>query len=288
VGNQGSRQSKFYIFTILWGVFYLVCLGLTFAKGFSPLTGYYLLLLVGIPLTVMVAIDWANRMPGRKTTLIFVIAGVITWVITLILTRMGIIWRVMHPINTVALLFTGYVIGYWLTGELEKAGHLIPVSILGALVDIWSVFHGPSRSVGEQATAHATHQVETGVWQAPPLGTFALLNFPHPGAEFMTPIFGFGDLVFIAVFIGGSKRFGLSIWKNVLLVIAGLWLSVVAALVTDNPVPALPFICGLFLIGNFRKLELSKKEWKLTIIIAGAVLFIGLLNFLAKLLHLQG
>jgi hypothetical protein len=201
---------------------------------------------------------------------------------------MGINWRVMHPINTVALLFTGYVIGYWLTGELEKAGHLIPVSILGALVDIWSVFQGPSRSVGEQAVEHVSRQIETGAWQAPPIGTFALLNFPHPGAEYMTPIFGFGDLVFIAVFIGGSKRFGLSIWKNVLLVIAGLWLSVIAAFATNNPIPALPFICGLFLIGNFRKLDLSKKEWKLTFIIAGAVLFVGLLNFLGKMINMAG
>ena len=263
-------------------------MGLTFMPQFPAEFGTDLLLLLGIPFTVLVAIDWANRIPGRKTTLIMVSTGVVVWIVTMILARMGLNWRITQPLNTLALLYVGYVVGYWLTGELEKAGHLIPVSILGALVDIWSVFQGPSRSVGEQAVEHATQQVETGTWQAPPVGTFALLNFPQPGAEFMTPIFGFGDLVYIAVFIGGSRRFGLSIWKNALLVIAGLWLAMITGFMTGQPIPALPFICGLFLIGNFKSLELSKKEWKLTLIIAGVVLVIGLINFISKYFNLEG
>lgn len=288
MSTREKRSQKFYIFTILWAIFYLVCLALTFASGFPAEMGVDLLLIIGIPLTVLVAFDWAKRIPGRRTALILTIAGIILWVITAILVRNEYDWQIWHSINTVALLFTAYVIGYWLTGELEKAGHLIPVSILGAIVDIWSVFHGPSKAVGEQATEHAVQQAETGAWHAPPFGTFALLNFPQPGAEYMTAIFGFGDLVFIAIFIGGSRRFGLSIWKNVALVIGGLWLSVVAAFITGNPIPALPFICGLFLIGNFKSLELSRKEWRLTILITGVVLVVGLVNYLGKILNLNG
>lgn len=293
------RPVSRYIFTIVWVVFYLACLALTFTPGLAGEASYYLILIIGIPLTVLTAYEWSIHMPGRKRALVLVLSGVTVWVLTALLVRAGYEWRVWHTVNTVSLLFTGYTIGFWLTGELEKAGYLVPVSIIGALVDIWSVFQGPSKSIGIQVTDYVKRQIEAealqetehverqlaaGTWDPPPFANFALLNFPMPGADYMTPIFGFGDLVFIALFVGGSRRFGLSIWKNILLVLTGLAVSILAAFLSGYPVPALPFICGFFLLGNFKNLELTKKEWRITLVLSIAIVFFGLINYVNKVL----
>jgi len=268
-----------YIFTALWVILYLAALATTIWTGVPAEAGFFVVLVLGVPLTVLTAMEWSRFIPGRKTTLFLILAGGAWWVATAMLVRSEFEWRIWYPINTVTLLLIAFTIGYWLAGEIEKAGHLIPVSILGTIVDIWSVFQGPSKSVGRQVVEHAREQVLTGTFKPPPFVEFLIMSWPQPGAEYMTPIFGFGDLVFIAIFLAGSRRFGIPLYKTVLLLLAGLAVSITIAFVLSVPIPALPFICGFFLLGNFRNLSLTKAEWRLTLVICVALLFAGFLNY---------
>jgi len=269
-------------FTILWGALYLISLALTIWTDFPVEVGLYVILGLGIPLTVLMSMEWSTRLPGRKIALWLVMAGAAWWLASAVLIRAEYEWRLWGTVNTLTLLLVTFTIGYWLAGEVERVGHLIPVSILGTLVDIWSVFRGPSKSVGEQVAEHAQRQAETGVWQPPPFVELLLLNWPQPGAPYMTPVFGFGDLVFIALFVAGSRRFGLSLVKNVLLLLAGLAVAVVLAFLY-GPMPALPFICGFFLLGNLRSLSMTRKEWQATVLICLAVLVVGFLTYLRSM-----
>ena len=100
----------------------------------------------------------------------------------------------------------------------------------------------------------------------------------------MATVMGLGDLVFVAMFLAASRRFGLSLWKAFALVLVGLGLAVAVAIWTGAPVPALPFICVLFLIGNARDLVLNRREWIMTATITAVVLLLGLANYFGRLL----
>jgi len=277
---DNNPRRRLLPFTLTWSLLYLISIWLTWRRDIPPEIGMYAILCIGIPLTLLVALEWSSKIPDRKTALIVVSASAVWWLVSAMLVRSELSWRVWHTVNSVMLLVGTYTLGNWLAGELEKVGHLIPVCILGTVVDVWSVLQGPSKSVGEQVVEHTQSQVATGAWHPPPFLGFMILSWPQPGEGYMTPLFGFGDLVFIAIFLAASRRFRLSVWKAFFLVLGGLAMSIGLVMTIEQPVPALPFICGLFLIGNWRKLSLSKNEWKLTLTLAGVIVIVGLTNWL--------
>jgi hypothetical protein len=213
-----------------------------------------------------------------------VIASAAWWYVSAALVQGEYGWRIWYPVNTATLVILTFSVGFWLAGEIEKVGHLIPVCILGTLVDIWSVFHGPSKQVAGQVMQHQQRMAETGVRTPPPIVDFLILHWPYPGANMMATLLGLGDLVFVAMFLAASRRFGLSLWKAFLLILAGLALSTAVAIWWSKPVPALPFICALYLAGNARGMKLKRKEWIITIGTATVILVIILANYLFSLL----
>jgi hypothetical protein len=237
------------------------------------------MLLVGILLTVLLALEWSAHIPGRKATLWLFLAGAAWWVASALLVRGDFAWRLWYSVNTLSLLLVTLSIGFWLAGEIERAGHLIPVCIVGTLVDIWSVLEGPSRRVGQQVVTHMQMQVDTGVRQPPPMVDFLVLHWPEPGADMMAPLVGLGDMVFVSLFLASCRRFGLSLTKCVVLVLAGLASAMAVAMWLEKPTPALPFICGLFLLGNFRGLSMTRREWKITWVIAAAMILVGFAGY---------
>jgi hypothetical protein len=192
----------------------------------------------------------------------------------------GLEWRLGHPVNTALLLAATFSLGLFIAAEIEQVGHLIPVCVLGALVDVFSVLGGPSRRIGEQTAHHVattTQRLTEGLPPPPPpFVTFLILKWPQPGAYGLATLVGFGDLVFFALLLGAARRFGLPGARSVLLLLAGLALALSASFALRSPVPALPFCCGLFLLGHVRRLALSRREWLLTLGVSLAVLVVGL------------
>jgi hypothetical protein len=247
--------------------------------------GLIITLGLGIPMTTLLALDWSPHFPTRKLAMWFCISGAAWWFASALLVQGEFDWRVWYTVNTFSLLLVTFSVGLWLAGEIEKSGHLIPVCILGTLVDIWSVAHGPSKHVGQQIIQHQQAVVETGIQTPPPFVDFFILHWPYPGANMMATLFGMGDLVFVAMFLGASRRFGFSITKATLLVLGGLILATITAMWFNKPVPALPFMCALYLAGNFKNLSLTRKEWTVTI---GMIVFITALilaNFLNSIFN---
>jgi len=284
-GKAGLKQ---YPFTIAWIFLYLLCLVLSQVPEFPSTFGYFVIVLaIGIPLTVLMCREWSVHIPNRKITLFLFLSTLAWWVATMMLARMDFEWRWFHALNSVVLLIATFGIGFWLAGELEKSGHLLPVAILGALVDVWSVFLGPSKAVGEKVVDHidsVPEMVSTGTWIPPPVVSFLLVHFPQPGADFMAPTFGFGDWVFIGMFLAGSNKFGIPVTKTVWLVLLGMALSLAISYGFNAPVPALPFICGSFLAGNFRQLKMTSKEWKMTWVIVAGITIFAMINLLKNIL----
>jgi hypothetical protein len=253
-------------------------------RGIPSGVGFAMIVGLGIPLTELLALEWSVYLPKRRTALWLVIASAAWWYVSAALVQGEYGWRIWYPVNTVMLVILTFSVGFWLAGEIEKAGHLIPVCVLGTLVDIWSVFHGPSRQVAGQVMEHQQRMAEAGVQTPPPIVDFLILHWPYPGADMMATLLGLGDLVFVAMFLAASRRFGLSLPKAFLLILAGLALSTAVALWWSRPVPALPFICTLYLAGNARGMKLNRKEWIITIGTAVVILAVILANALSSLI----
>jgi hypothetical protein len=274
------RRLKRYPLTALWIFSYLVSLFLSFNGGMDPVAGYYLLVIsTGIPLTLLVYVEWSVHIIDRKNAILNGAIFVAIWIFSMLMTMLGYPWAIWHSLNTVGLIGFTFVAGSWLSGEIEKSGHLIPVCVIAMLVDVWSVFAGPSKKVGEQVIEHMEKQSESAEYIAPPIGNFLLLNWPQPGQAIMSPVFGLGDLVFIALFLTASRKFGLNLWVSLLAIALGLLGSLITAFMFNTPIPALPFICGFFLIGHYKKLSLTQKEKAMTIAISAFIIVAGVIRY---------
>jgi len=270
-------------FTFIWIIYLLLSLYFSSLESFSEISSLVLLLL-SLPITVMVASEWAGIIPRRKPALLWGIVGAGWWFITALLTNKGYSWQIFHSLNDVALLFTTFTVGFWLAGEIEKAGHLIPVCIIGTLVDIWSVFAGPSKHVGEKVLEHVEKQIETGEILPPPIESFLIMNWPQAGTGTMTPLIGLGDLVFIALLLASCRKFKLSYFKCILLLLGGLAVAEAVTMGYQKPLPALPFLSAFFLVGNYNNLSITPKEWRITIIITVILLALILARYLSSIL----
>ena len=114
----------------------------------------------------------------------------------------------------------------------------------------------------------------------PPWPSFLVFHWPQPGGLGMASLLGFGDLVFLALLLAGARRFGLPLYRTIALLGTGVGLSLGLSLAWQRPVPALPFLCGLFVLGHLPALRLTRREWWITALAAlglsGAVAFAAL------------
>jgi hypothetical protein len=220
--------------------------------------------------------EWSVHRPGRRRAAILLATGLSAWGLSAWAIRAGLPWWLLFPVNTAALLLFTFTLGNWLAGELQRPGHLLPVCLVGALADLWSMAAGPTGRISEQTVEHVRETAERIARQEapppPPWPTFLILQWPQPGAGGMAALLGFGDLVFMALLLAAARRFALPGWRALGLVAAGLVASLALSVILRRPVPALPAICLLFVLGNLRAMRLQRREWLIT---GGAALALG-------------
>ncbi|MFH2010307.1 MAG: hypothetical protein ABI333_27160 [bacterium] len=276
----GRGALRRFLFTWIALGLYGLSLALTPWFGLPAWLGLAVVFGLGLPAVLLVAQEWSAHRPGRSQAAVLVAAGAITWLTTALLVRAGQPWWIWQPCNGAALLVTTYVVGNWLAGELERPGHLVAVCVIGALADLWSATAGPTRELGaqvQQASLAAQH-VQTGLpTPPPPLVSFLILWWPVPGGGGMVTLIGFGDLVFFALLLAAAQRFALPRWRGFFLVLGGVALSIALAAVLSRPLPALPAIGALFVLGNLGRLPLRGREWLVT---AGVAVTLGLFALL--------
>ena len=128
-------------------------------------------------------------------------------------------------------------------------------------MDLWSVGGGVTKEiVASPCTAY-----------------YFLLNWPLAGKGGVTsPLIGATDFLFVALFLFLAERFHLSLSRNALGMAAAVALSVLAAVVLRQGVPALPFIAAAVLILNFREIKPDRRE--VLQIAVGTVLLLALFS----------
>lgn len=140
-------------------------------------------------------------------------------------------------IVTCALLLGASCVGSVVGGGVEHAGHLLIVAVVFTLVDTFSVFHdaGPTAAIVENET----------------LISLVALPWPQLGARTTTiePFLGMGDVIATALFVAVARRHGLDVRRTAAALFGALALTMAIVLLTELPIPVLPFMAfGVLLV----------------------------------------
>lgn len=135
-------------------------------------------------------------------------------------------------------------LGFWLAEQIESVGIVVLIAALSVVVDIVSVFWGPTRAILEHAPAS--------------LGYFTVaLGWPGYDPSRVFTALGVSDLIFFCLYLGAARRFRLRAAATVV----GMCLSVVVSVVVGlriSAVPALPLL-AVALVGVNADLLLRRR-----------------------------
>jgi hypothetical protein len=146
------------------------------------------------------------------------------------LSWLGWIWPAV-PFKVVAAVLLGTLLGR----VMEAPSWLLAAAIVAFLADLWSVFAGPTKVVVERA---------------PVVLDYALVHFPMLGSTLPGAGLGMTDLLFVAVFVTGSRRVGLRPRASFLAMLASFVLTLCLTVALDRALPALPLLALAFLATN--------------------------------------
>ena len=150
------------------------------------------------------------------------------------------------------LFSVGATGGRLLSRLVEHPRYLVPVVVIISLADAWSLLGGgPTQALAESEIAPR----------------IVAMSFPERGTGNLVPAVGITDVLFIGFFLTLSVRFGMSVWRGLLGIAAGLT-AALAILAGGYHVPGLPFIGGGFIVMQWRRLKPEKRDLIVTAVFA--------------------
>ena len=139
------------------------------------------------------------------------------------------------PFKVVAAVAAGRLLGR----QMAEGWWLALVALVALAADSWSVFAGPTRLIVEKA---------------PGVLDYLLIHFPSLGNSSGGLGLGMSDLFFVGLFLAGISVTGLRTRATFWAMAAAFVATVVLALLTDRPMPALPFLSMAVLAVNADRL----------------------------------
>lgn len=201
----------------------------------------------------------------------------------------GVSNNFLFILGTANLLVFANLIGTWIIAPLKRPAELIPVCLVMALSDFFSIIAGPT---GEIAKSIGDYY-EGGMKGIVPAGDFLLFKIPVPGVDIIMPFFGVADWIIISFLSAAVTKFGMNdnlfgkslgamlgnAGISVYFPVAALGLAaaVLSAQVAAVFIPALPVIAFVFLsyiIIRYPQVRMLKRsDWVLMVLFSTLMLF---------------
>lgn len=164
-----------------------------------------------------------------------------------------------------ALVLGAAFLGAFVGRLIREPNMLIPVALVVSIVDIWGVYFGVVREIGERAPETAAAlSASVPMAVAPMLGSI-----------------GIGDFVFMGLFFAAVVRLGLharaTLWASVAALLAASLVLFAGSLwrglgpIADR-LPGLPFLAAAVIVVNLRGFHLSREENRAVV---GVVIALG-------------
>jgi hypothetical protein len=139
------------------------------------------------------------------------------------------------PVANFAKLAAMTAVGWCFLQFFEEVSWVVLVAVIVPWVDSYSVWRGPTKTI---------------VTEKPEVFSALSFTFPVPGQQGGAKL-GLPDLLFYALFLGASARFGLRPFWTWLCLTASLGGTMALATAFDvDGLPALPLLCLGFLLPN--------------------------------------
>lgn len=145
-----------------------------------------------------------------------------------------------------SLIAAGCGMGALLARMVESPRFIVPMCVVAALADTWSVVAGPTKRILEGPPGIVLNHAFVGV----PV-TADASEIQH--------VAGVTDLVFVALFLCLASRLGLSVRRAIVGILIGLAVGLAAACALGG-VPGLPFLAGGFVIAHWRSVRPGRDE----------------------------
>ncbi|MCC6445590.1 MAG: hypothetical protein IT210_19305 [Armatimonadetes bacterium] len=170
----------------------------------------------------------------------------------------------------ICLILASASLGYLVSTVIKEPNLILPVAVVGALVDYWGVHFGPTQMV----LSKAPQVLQTMSAKIPALGQAARA----PGGLPYIAMIGPGDFLFLAIFYACVHKFGMNgratyIWTAVLLTLGML----VALMTPVFYIPALVPMGVAVMAANWKYFKFKREEF-FALLYAG--IFIVVLVFL--------
>jgi hypothetical protein len=160
-------------------------------------------------------------------------------------------------LGAIGIILAACAIGTQVGARVESPGHILPVALLSAAVDLWSV----------TAASGPTHMIV----HTPALLRLLTITASVPMEPLPEPQIGFGDVVFAALYHAIGARFGLSLRRTAAAIFVGVLLAGITSAALAAPVPALPAL-GLAMLVAHREARRVPKADQRTALFTGALL----------------
>jgi hypothetical protein len=154
----------------------------------------------------------------------------------------------LNALSSFAKLAAMTLLAFWFLSYFEAASWVALVAAIIPLVDVVSVFRGPTGEILEEK---------------PQIYERIAFAFPVPGEHAFARL-GPPDLLFFALFLGATARFGLRTAWTWAAMTASFGATLVLAAAFNRGLPALPFLSLGFLAPNadllWRKVRSSRRQ----------------------------
>lgn len=248
---------------------YLLLVAAPLVRGVPPVAGGVVLtvlftavLMAAAALAGGLRLSWWHELAGM-------LLGIGLWYLLADLGEKGSTLRLATlPAADVFFLGACVLAGRLLSRMFRERNILLPIAIVLAGADIFTVFLGPTAAFLEHAPELVT-QVSV---KLPEVGSAAGPEGAAGLAHMAT--LGPGDTIFAALLFAAVVRFGLSLrasYRWMTLVVAG-FLGLLIAAPAIPPLPVLPIMAVGFLIANRGQFHLTPEERRIVLVAFGFVL----------------
>lgn len=149
-----------------------------------------------------------------------------------------------------AILGIAFNLGKLVGLLVNQRSFIVPLALVAAVADLWSVFAGPTARIIEIPTYYR----------------YFLICYPQLGSDVLSPMIGIGDFTFLALFLTLIPRFELRAqstnWGIIVSFIVALFISTIS----NKGIPVVPFMATAFLTANWKLLEFKKSDIRTTFI----------------------
>ncbi len=174
-------------------------------------------------------------------------------------------------ISLLCLISAAGLIGRIISMRIDETAFLIPLCLVAAIADIWSVFFGVTSELISKKSAALD---------------YLIMRYPSPGTGELRQFIGISDFLFATILMGCAINFKLNAKKTYAGFAFAFFVTFLTVIITERGVPAIPALSAFFITINAPKLRLKLEDIKtMLIVITGAGGVFYLISALRRLIN---